>query len=104
MDKKIDIIVQHFYGCPNGPKMITNVKVAIKGLEDKINYSEQIVDTSVLARKYKFRGSPTLLIQGEDFEGLKAPENPELACRFYPNGLPSDDDIKEIVFKMIDGQ
>lgn len=101
MNKKIHIVVQHFHGCPNGPKMIDNVKKAIQEFNDNVLYSEQIIYSSELARKYNFRGSPTLLIQNEDFEGMLAPENPDFTCRFYPNGLPNVSQIKDKIKQLI---
>ncbi len=95
MIDKVEIIIQHFHGCPNGPKMIENVKTAMKGIEDNINFSEQIIDKPELAKEFIFRGSPTLLVNGEDIEGMKAPENPDLSCRLYPNGLPSVEKIRK---------
>lgn len=102
MDKKIDIIIQHFHGCPNGPKMIDSLKQAILGYEDKISFSELIIDTPELAKKYNFRGSPTLLIQGIDIEGMPAPEDAALTCRFYPDGLPSSGKIRNKIKNLID--
>jgi len=102
MNNKIEIVVQHFHGCPNGPGIIANVKEAMVGYEDKTSFSEQIIDNSELAKKHNFRGSPTLLIQGEDFEGMAALEKPDLTCRFYSDGLPSVEDIRNRIKKLID--
>jgi len=95
MNKKISVEIQHFEGCPNGPKLISNVKSALAGSENIVEYNEILVETDELAMKYRFRGSPTLLINGEDFEGLAEPEKPSLSCRFYVNGIPSVQDIKQ---------
>jgi hypothetical protein len=35
-----------------------------------------------------------LLINGEDFEQQPEPEYPALACRYYINGLPTLDQLK----------
>ncbi|MDZ7625983.1 MAG: hypothetical protein U5J96_16245 [Ignavibacteriaceae bacterium] len=35
-----------------------------------------------------------MLINGEDFENQPEPENPALACRYYPKGLPTVEQIK----------
>ena len=95
MSTKINITIQHFRGCPNSPKMIANVKNAIKEFGDDVVYSEQIIDTPELAVIHKFRGSPTLLINGEDFEGMEVPMEISLSCRFYPDGIPSEEKIAE---------
>ncbi len=95
MEKNIDLVVQYFHGCPNGPKMIANVKSAIKEFGDDVVYSEKIIDTPELAVIHKFRGSPTLLINGEDFEGMEVPKEISLSCRFYLDGIPSTEKIVE---------
>ncbi len=93
--KKIIVELQHFEGCPNGPKMKNNVEKAIDGLNDFIEFHEVFVETDELARELKFRGSPTLLIDGKDFEELPEPENPYLNCRFYPKGVPGAAEIRK---------
>lgn len=98
---KIKITIQHFHGCPNGPRMIDIVSKAISNYQDKIEFEEQIIDNNELAKKYKFRGSPTLLINNIDFENLPEPENPSISCRFYHNGLPTVEGIREIIEKRI---
>ncbi len=99
MNNKIKIEIQHFHGCPNSPVLIKRVKEAIKDL-DNIEYEETLVETNEFAGKVKFRGSPTLLINGKDFEGQPAPQNPALTCRYYPNGLPGIDEIKNIIHNL----
>jgi len=91
---QIKIELQHFIGCPNSPILIESVKQVIKNF-DNIEYHEVIVDSNEKAKELKFRGSPTLLINGEDFENQPVPDNPALACRYYPNGLPNVKQIKE---------
>ncbi|MFC2129802.1 DUF2703 domain-containing protein [Bacteroidota bacterium] len=97
---KIKIEIQHFHGCPNGPKMIDNVRTALKGLEDKTEYCEVLVEDGDTATNFGFRGSPTLLINGEDFEGLPKPENPGLTCRFYTSGVPSPEKIRKRIIEI----
>lgn len=94
------IQVQYFRGCPNSNEMIHRVRKAIEGLEN-VDYEEVLIETSEFAEKLKFRGSPTLLINGEDFEGLPLPVQASLTCRFYPKGLPTIEEIrKKILDKM----
>ncbi|MCH8033015.1 MAG: DUF2703 domain-containing protein [Bacteroidetes bacterium] len=95
MNDKLKIEIQHFRGCPNSPEMIHRVKEAIKGSEEQIEYNEVLVESNELAEKLKFRGSPTVLINGEDIEGREEPESASLNCRVYENGLPSIDEIRE---------
>lgn len=90
----INIEIQHFLGCPNSPTLIERIKEAVKSF-DNVTYTEVLVDTNEKAKEIKFKGSPTLLINGEDFENQPEPENPALACRYYPTGLPEVYQIKD---------
>lgn len=101
--KVINIELQYFIGCPNSPILIERVREAIKGF-DNIEYHEVIIDTNEKANEKKFRGSPTLLINGKDFENLPEPENPSLACRYYPNGLPTVEQIENRLMERIKSQ
>ena len=92
---KITVLIQHFKGCPNSTEMIRRVNEAISEIEDEVEYKEILIETNELAEKIKFRGSPTLLINGEDFEEREEPKAASLNCRYYHNGLPGVEDIKE---------
>src|SRR3989304_1809105 len=96
--KVIKIELQHFTGCPNAPVLIERVKAAMKDF-DNIDYKEVLVDSNQKAEGVKFRGSPTLLINGEDFENQLEPESPALSCRYYINGLPGVEEIKNKIIK-----
>lgn len=98
---KIELIFQYFEGCPHADTLRQNVKEAIVGFEESIVFKEELIDTQELAIKNKFRGSPTLLINGEDFENMPNPEHPALACRFYPDGVPSKEKIIDRILKLI---
>lgn len=93
---KLKIEIQHFIGCPNSPVLIERVKEAIKEFQD-VDYQEILIDSNEKAKEVGFRGSPTLLINGIDFENLSIPQEPTLACRYYPSGLP---DVKQIKDKL----
>lgn len=96
---KLKLQFQYFESCPNHEKLHKNLIEAVKGLEDKIELEEILIEDDETAKKVKFRGSPTLLINGEDLENLPAPENPVLACRFYPEGIPSPEIIREKILQ-----
>ena len=96
-DIKILIEIQHFEGCPNSSEMIKRVKKAIGQTPFDVNYQEILVETSELAQRLKFRGSPTVLINGVDLENMPEPQESDLACRYYKNGLPSVAQIKEFI-------
>jgi hypothetical protein len=98
MKEKIKIEIQYFNGCPNSYEMIHRVKEAIKGSEEKIEYNEVLVESNELAEKLNFRGSPTVLINGEDIEGREEPESASLNCRVYEKGLPEVEEIRKRIF------
>ena len=98
---KVKLEFQYFEGCPNHIKMQNNLAEAIKGFEDKIEIEKVLVEDKVTARHVKFRGSPTLLINGEDLLGMPVPEEPAFACRFYVNGIPDADKIKKLIIQKI---
>lgn len=69
----------------------------MKGYEDNIDYKESIIDTDELAIKVGFLGSPTILINEKDLLGNIPLLNPFLSCRFYINGLPTTEFIREVI-------
>lgn len=99
---KVKLEFHYFEGCPNHEKMFANLKEALKGLEDKIELNKVLVEDEVAAKRVNFRGSPTLLIDGEDVEGIPAPKEPSLACRFYVSGIPTADEIRNKIIQKIE--
>ena len=99
--KKIEIKVQYFLGCPHYAEMLKNVKTAVGKFAGYVEYTEEIVDTNEKAVSTDFRGSPTLLINGKDFEDMPVPEQPSLSCRFYPGGIPSIEKISAVINDLI---
>lgn len=97
---KVIVEVQHFEGCPHSGELIRRVREAVQG-KGEIEYRESLIESAELARQVKFRGSPTLLINGEDFEGMQPVENASLCCRYYRNGLPETKAIEERLEKLI---
>lgn len=96
----VSVKVQYFRGCPNSDEMLRRVKEAIKDLPN-IEYSEELVETEEKARQVGFRGSPTLLINGKDFEGIPIPPVASLSCRVYLKGLPKVEDIRNRILELI---
>jgi hypothetical protein len=91
---KLKLEFQYFEGCPNHKKMSDNLEEAIKDLSDKVELTKVHVKDKKAARQVGFRGSPTLLIDGEDLEGIPTPKDASLSCIFYPKGVPSSLEIK----------
>jgi len=92
--KKVSIQLQYFKGCPNVFTLLENIKTAIIGIEDKVKLTEIVINSNELANELKFRGSPTLLINGIDLEYMPEPINVSLSCRVYNNCVPSVENIK----------
>ena len=98
---KVKLEFQYFEDCPNHKQMQQNLFKAMKGLEDTIELRKIIVGDEKTANEAKFRGSPTLLINGKDLEDLPEPIKPALACRFYSRGIPSSKTIRNKIIKEI---
>jgi hypothetical protein len=94
---RIVIEIQYFSGCPHSDEMIQRVRTACNKFEDSIDYQERLVETSEKAQRIKFRGSPTVIINGFDLENMPEPASGSLACRYYPNGLPQINTIETMI-------
>lgn len=97
--QNLNIEVQYFLTCPHYKKALANVLEFIHSNKNAFNISlrEIIVETIEDARRVKFRGSPTILINGQDVEGVPENEFAALACRYYPDGIPTVEKIKSFV-------
>ena len=89
----INIEIQYFNECPNSQKMIDSVNKAIDRMNADVECKHTLVETEQEAVRVKFRGSPTLLINDVDFENLPERDKGTLSCRYYANGIPTDDQI-----------
>jgi len=92
---------QYFEGCPNHIKMWNSLESVIKRLKNEIEIEKVLVEDEVTAMQVKFRGSPTLLINGEDLLEMPAPSEPSLACRYYPKGIPEPEEIRKIILQKL---
>lgn len=92
---KVRVELQYFEGCPNHAKMKDNLAEAIRGIEDEVYLVETAVEDDESAVILRFRGSPTLLINGEDADGAPMPEKGSRSCRVYPSGIPSASWIRQ---------
>jgi hypothetical protein len=94
---KLRVEIQFFNGCPNAEEMIRRVKAVCALFGRKINYKEHLVETREEAERIKFRGSPTVLINGLDLENMQEPDSGTMACRYYPGGLPTVNKIETVI-------
>jgi protein-disulfide isomerase len=98
---KVKVEYQYFEDCPNHSKMQKNPYDALIGIEDKVKLTEIVINSNELANELKFRGSPTLLINGKDLYNMIEPLNPSLSCRVYKNGVPNAETIKNRILEEI---
>lgn len=98
---KIKMEVQYFNGCPNSEATLKMVNEFVKKSKLQIEFETVLVETQADAEKYKFRGSPTILINGKDVEGVEENKTPSLACRYYSNGLPTKEEINKFINSLI---
>jgi hypothetical protein len=98
----VHLEIQYFMGCPHAEEALL-----LMGRYNERHPGTQISIVKILdddhARQIGFRGSPTILINGADMFGAPIPDDPRMACRFYPDGLPDIDVFEQIVEKYADG-
>jgi hypothetical protein len=102
--QKIRLEFQYFEDCPNHKKLKDSLLKALQGIEEKVELLDVLVEDELTAARVRFRGSPTLLINGEDLEKMPAPSRPFLTCRFYPNGIPSAEAIRSRIEQQLSGE
>lgn len=90
----VQLTMQYFEDCIYASDLIKNTKSAITELNLNIELNEILINTDELADKHKFRGSPTLLINGSDLMNMPEPTFGSISCRVYKDGLPSTETIK----------
>ena len=84
------IEILYFDGCPHFPPVRDLVQVILDQEEVQAEVSEIEIKDASEARRLQFMGSPTIRINGLDVEvGARNAAPVGVACRRYPNGLPS---------------
>jgi hypothetical protein len=98
----VDVTLLYFDGCPNWQEAHSPVQQALRetgASDDAVTVHR--VETDEQARRLSFRGSPTVLVNGDDpFADPSAPVG--LACRVYrtATGLaraPSVDELTAVL-------
>ena len=78
----MEITLQYFDGCPNWKTTDADLTGIIADHDVDATLRYQLIDTIEAAEHHRFRGSPTVLIDGVDpFADLDAPVG--LSCRIY---------------------
>jgi hypothetical protein len=97
----MDVALLYFDGCPNHADTL----VMLDALLSEVGWHGDVqlvnVDTQQRAEELRFRGSPTVLIDGEDpFFDAEAPFG--LSCRIYPTdegfrGTPPEFELRAAI-------
>jgi len=94
-DDSMRITIQYFEGCPHWNLADTRVKNALRdSARNDVDVDYQLIDSPEAAESSRFRGSPTILIDGRD-PFAKGDEAFGLSCRIYdtgegPQGAPTE--------------
>lgn len=91
------LTVQYFDGCPNWRLLDERLRELIDGRGD-LDLQHERVETEEQAQQAKFRGSPTLLVDGVDPFAV-GDEPVGLSCRVYdtpdgPAGMPTTEQLR----------
>ncbi len=95
--------------CPHHPRAVQQLRKVLlaEGIAAEIH--EVAVRNSRAAKEFKFRGSPTIRINGRDVAGESQDEELHvLACRIYPGakemGVPPVEMMRSAARKARDGE
>lgn len=95
----MDVALLYFDGCPNWGQTRQRLAEALSAVgADPSAYRLVVVTTAEEAERLEFRGSPTVLVDGQDpFADPDAPVG--LACRVYltPEGLRGAPTVEQLV-------
>ncbi|RLE11605.1 MAG: thioredoxin family protein [Actinobacteria bacterium] len=94
----MEITIQHFNDCPNWLEAAEHVQRAVDHVDTDVTVRLEIVNTPQRAEEVRFRGSPTILIDGTDpFAEPDAPVG--LSCRIYttPSGIAGSPTTEQLV-------
>ena len=93
----MDVRLQYFDGCPNWRVLDERLSTLVDELDLTVTYEK--VETVEAAQQRRFRGSPTLLVEGSDPFGDEG-DAFGLSCRVYatpdgPAGSPTLQQLRE---------
>ena len=87
------IQILYFDGCPNHEPTVDLTRAVVGELGIEAEIREIRVETPEAATQYRFLGSPTVRVNGEDIDPeARARTDFALSCRMYKGtGIPSKD-------------
>ena len=96
----MDVTLLYFDDCPNW--LVANAHLdSLRSEQPEMSITRHIVDTPEEAERTRFRGSPSILINGVD--PFADPDDPVgLSCRVYqtpdgPAGSPTLDQLRDVL-------
>jgi hypothetical protein len=89
------VILLYFDGCPLTPPVRQNLAIAVATL--RMSLEEVDLATLPPGDPLLHYGSPTVLVNGRDVLGLPPSPDAGLACRPYPEGLPTAERWAELL-------
>jgi hypothetical protein len=104
----VKIEVLYVLDCPHYPAALAELKSILAVEKISAPISEILVDNPRMAEAMKFRGSPTIRINGRDIAGESELQNVAVSCRFYPGekqpGVPPPEMIQRAVREAMRGE
>jgi DNA-binding transcriptional MerR regulator len=98
-DMKIEVL--YILDCPHYPAALAELKNVLALEKISTQVSEVLVANSRMAQAMKFRGSPTIRINGRDIAGESELQHFAVSCRLYPGekqpGIPPAEMIHRAV-------
>jgi len=98
----MDVTLLYFDDCPNW--LVANEHLEeLRAEHPEMSITRHIVDTPEEAERTRFRGSPSILVDGDDpFADVDDPVG--LSCRVYqtpagPAGSPTLDQLRDVLAK-----
>jgi hypothetical protein len=96
----VKIEVLYISDCPHYPAALAELKRVLAVEKISAPISEVLVANSRMAAAMKFRGSPTIRINGRDIAGESQVQDFSVSCRLYPGeklGVPPAEMIHRAV-------
>ena len=103
---KIEVL--YVLDCPHYPAAIAELKSVLAAERVSAQISEVLVANPRMAQALKFRGSPTIRINGRDIAGESEVQHFAVSCRLYPGekkpGVPPVEMIHRAVREAMRGE
>ena len=90
---KIEVL--YFQGCPNHKPAVARVRSLMREQGIDATVAEIEIRDAEAAKSERFLGSPSIRVNGLDIDpGARTATGAGFACRFYTDGLPTEDMIR----------